>query len=229
MNKFLDSVPENQKQIIKSVAPLVIVLILFLIVGKFGFAQISKIRSQIKSAEKSESILTDKLSILRSVAQTSATGANSVLFALPKSNPALQTISQLKVLASQNLVVLSDVKSTAGISSSSDLSSVNVSFVLTGTREQIISFIKGLDTIAPVTFVSKMDLSELAGVNVANVTTKTFYAPLPKTIPTVTQPITDLTPSEKDQLVKILGLTPPVFGEYTVTTISEVNPNPFGQ
>jgi len=220
---------ENDKEILKSTAPLIIVIILFVIVGKFGISQVTDLRAKINDAKKTQSTLSEKLKILKSLSQTAVSSADSVTFALPKSNPSLQIMSQLKLLASNNLLVLSDIRASISSGDSSNLSSVTTSFNVTGPREQIISFIKSIDSIAPITLVDKMQLSEDKGVNIANISTRTYWAEFPSTIPTVTQSVTDLTVSEKDLLMQISNLTFPSFGETVTATDSAINPNPFGQ
>lgn len=220
---------ENDKEILKSTAPLIIVIILFVIVGKFGISQVTDLRVKINDAKKTQSTLSEKLKILKSLSQTAVSSADSVTFALPKSNPSLQIMSQLKLLASNNLLVLSDIRASISSGDSSNLSSVTTSFNVTGPREQIISFIKSIDSIAPITLVDKMQLSEDKGVNIANISTRTYWAEFPSTIPTVTQSVTDLTVSEKDLLTQISNLTFPSFGETVTATDSAINPNPFGQ
>ncbi len=222
-------ISENDKQILKSVAPLVIVIILFVIVGKFAIAQVTNLRNQISEAKKTQSVLSNKLNILRSISQVSISGTNAALIALPKSNPSLQVMSQLKFLASSNLVVIEGIKVSMAGDSSDSLSHVTTSFNIIGPKDAIIAFVKSVDTIAPITFVEKMELVEDSGLSAANITTKTYYASLPTTIPTVTQTITDLTSSEKDLLSQIGGLSQSALEIPASASVSGINPNPFGQ
>ena len=221
-------ISENDKQIIKAVAPLVIVVLLFIVVGKFGVTQITDLRNKIATAKKTESVLSQKYDILRSVSVVAATGSNQTLAALPKDNPAVVLQSQVKSVATSNLLAINSIKSVGGISES-DLSSIVTTVELSGTKDAIIAFIKAVDTIAPITTIDKVSFSgEGASVN-AEIGLRTYYAPLPKTIPTVTQPIVDLTSSEKALLTQISSLTQPIFSDILVSTQSALNPNPFGQ
>lgn len=222
------NVSENDKQIIKSVAPLVIVILLFFVVGKFGIAQITGLRSKISAAKKTESVLSQKYNVLKSVAVVAASGSNQTLAALPKDNPAVMLQSQVKSIAASNLLVIDSLKSI-GVSSTSDLSSVTTTIELNGPKEAIIAFIRAMDTIAPITTVDKVSFSETGASVKAEIGLRTYYAPLPKTIPTVTQPVVDLTASEKALLTQISSLTQPTFSDILVATQSALNPNPFGQ
>ncbi len=222
-------ISENDKQILKSTAPLVIVIVLFVMVGKFAVGQVTNLRNQIGEAKKSQSVLSNKLNVLRSVSQLSASGTNAALIALPKSNPSLQVMSQLKSLASSNLVVMEEIKVSMASDSSGGLSYVTTSFNIIGPKNAIVAFVKSVDTIAPITFVEKMELVEDSGLGAANITTKTYYAPLPATIPTLTQSITDLTSAEKDLLSQIGGLSQSSIEIPASASVSGINPNPFGQ
>lgn len=222
------NISENNKQIIKSVAPFVIVILLFFVVGKFGIAQITGLRDKISTAKKTESVLSQKYNVLKSVAVVAASGSNQTLAALPKDNPAVMLQSQVKSIAASNLLVIDSLKSV-GVSSTSDLSSVTTTVELNGPKDAIIAFIRAMDTIAPITTVDKVSFSETGASVKAEIGLRTYYAPLPKTIPTVTQPVVDLTASEKALLTQISSLTQPTFSDILVATQSALNPDPFGQ
>jgi len=223
------NVSENDKQILKSVAPLVVVIILFFVAGKFAISQVKSLRDQISEAKKTQSVLSNKNIVLRTISQVSEAGSSAALIALPKSNPSLQVVSQLKSLASANAVVMDTVKSSAPVDTSGDLVYVTTSFNLKGPRDSILSFVKSVENLAPITYIEKIGLSEDGGSIEAVISVKTYFAPLPKTIPTITQPITDLTSTEKSLLSEITGLTQPAFTEVTFATSGAINANPFGQ
>ncbi len=228
MEKLSGGMTEKDKQILKAVAPLFIVIILFFVVGKFGISQIKNTRQQINTIKKTESVLTGKLKILQSISEVSASGADISLVALPENNPALSVISQIKFLAFTNSIVIESIKSSTP-GEVVDLSYVTTSFTAIGTKDSILSFIRAIDTIAPISVVEKMDISTNAGSSEASVSMRTYFASLPKTIPTITQAITDLNASEKELLSDISLLTAPVFGEPSFASASAINQNPFGQ
>lgn len=221
---------ERDRQILKSIAPFLIIVVLFYIVGKFAVSQILNIKNQINVAKTSQSVLSDKLTVLKSVSKIAVAGVDSVLFALPKTNPSVLAITQLKNLAAGNALVITDVKtSVAGNVDKGGVGYINTTFSVTGSREQIMSFIKGIENIAPITFVEKMELNENAGLNVANIGTRTYYAPLPVTIPTVSESITDLTASEKEMLSQMGKLIRPIMASVVNASSSGTNSNPFGE
>ena len=230
MNDLGMTVTNKDKEILKSFAPLAIVIILFVLVGKFGISQVLSLRDQNTAAKASQAALSDKLKILQSVSQSPDLGANSILFALPKSNPSLSVITQLQLLSSQEHLVLSDLKSSVGNAfGSSDVLSTSTVFKVSGTLDQIMAFTKDIEAMAPITFVSKMSLVEGTGLIEANVTVQSYYAPLPKNISAVGESIKDLTTSEKALLSQINQLNRPALDSSSMASVSGTNANPFGQ
>lgn len=210
----MQKIPENVMSVIKVVLPLLIVIVLFVIVGKFGFGKISGIRTQILAAQTEQKVLSQKLSILTNVASTGEQFSNLAVSALPDSNPSLAVVSQLKILAGTDGLVISEVKSGSPANDTTGLSAVNVSFNVIGSRVQIESFINEISTIAPITIVDKIKINESSpGASVGNIVVKSFWAPFPTQIPTVSQAIADLTPDEQ-QIMQDLGvLKQPVFSQ----------------
>ncbi|MCX6704206.1 MAG: hypothetical protein NTZ07_02050 [Candidatus Woesebacteria bacterium] len=228
MKSILKNLPENVRQTVAAGVPLVIVIILFILVGRFGVSKVLGVQSEIKSAKNTEGILTQKLSLLQTLSTDAASKTNMVSSALPAENPSLAVISQLKALAGADGIVLSAVKSGAGPLSSSGLNEANISFTVEGARAQVFTFLANIAKIAPITIVNKISVTEAAGNVTADISVRSFWADFPKTIPSVTTPITDFTAVEKTILTNIAGLTQPSFMQVTPSQ-AEINPNPFGQ
>lgn len=229
MENSFTNISERDKQIIKSVAPFLIAIVLFIIVGKFGISQISNIRSKIKTAEKKHSTLSQKLNILRSISQVSSDWADLTVYALPESNPSLQLLSQLRLISSNNSVILSEMRISSGAPRSENLSTINSSFTVLGTKDSVIAFCNDLGKIAPITIISRIELSDQGGITQADVTTATFYAGLPKSIPSVTQQIIDLSDSEKELISQIEDLQTPIIGQSFSPSTEGLNSAPFGE
>lgn len=226
MKNAFKSLPEGFKQGITASLPLFIALILFLVVGKFGVSKVVSVQAEITSAEKTEKTLTQKLNLLKTLSGDSLSKSKFVTSAVPDANPSLTTISQLRVLAATNGVTLTGIKSSVGALDTGGLNESIVSFSLEGGRTQVFAFLAGLSTISPITIADKIKFSETGGVTKADLNVKSYWAVFPKTIPSVTTPITDFTADEKIRLAKISSLIQPVF--ISITPSTEVNPNPFG-
>jgi ribosomal protein L30E len=220
-------VPEGVRQAVTAALPLFIAIILFLVVGKFGFSKVVEVRSKITAAQKIEKTLTEKLNILQALSGDVLLKSGSVTTAVPDTNPSLATISQLKQAAATGGVVITGIKSSVGTLDTGGLNEAIISFSLEGTKSQIFAFLAELANLSPITIADKIKFSELGGVMKADLSVKSYWAAFPKVIPSVTSPITDLTASEKTLLAKVSSLSQPVFIDIAPST--EVNPNPFGQ
>lgn len=223
---------EENKELLKSIGPLLLIIILFVVVAKIGISQIGSINKQLKDAKKTQTLLTTKINTLRSTASISETGSEIALAALPNSNPSINVMSQLKFLSSQYPVIISNIKSSYTEATSKDLTYVSTSFDLSGTSADLLSFINALERVAPITLIQKISITSGTDVYDANIVVQTYYAPLPSTIPSVTQPVNDLTAAEKELLNKLSSLVQPVVLPSTVVPTaggdSSINPNPFG-
>jgi hypothetical protein len=228
MRKSFENLPESVKATIKASAPLAVVIILFILVANFGIPRVAGLRDQVTTAQSLKATLSQKLSVLQSFSQSSASGSvTAAVTALPDANPSAIVVSQLKNLASGGGVNISGIKSGSG-STTSSLSGINTSFQATGPRDAVINYLKNIETIAPITVVSSIRLIENAGVATADVSVVTYWAPNPTVIPSVTQPITDLSASEKQELTQIAGLIQPTVVQ-SLPSETGVNPAPFGQ
>ena len=218
-------IQENVIIVIKAILPLLIVIVLFVVVGQFGFGKISQLQGQMGSAQEDQSVLNQKLDILRNVAGVGAQSSNFAVAALPDSNPALLVLSQIQILAGTQGLVLSELKSGSPSVDPTGLSTVIISFNVTGSRAQVESFIGAISSFAPITIVDKIKLSEsIPGVALANISVKSFWAAFPTKIPAVTQAITDLTPAEQQTLQGLGALTQPVFVQIEASQSGKSDP-----
>ena len=205
-------IPENVVVVFKTVFPLVIIIILFIVVGEFGFGKIGEIRAQVSAAQINQKILTQKLDILKNISGTGAASSNIVASALPSSNPALSVISQLKILAGNSSLVLSELKAGTPTADPQGYSTVSLTFTIVGSRLQVESFLNSTTSFAPLTIVDKIKLSEISsGSAMANISVKSFYAPFPTKIPAITDALSDLTAAEQATLKSVSSLTQPTF------------------
>jgi hypothetical protein len=197
-------------------------------VGKFGMAKITALRSQITDAKQTENILTEKLSILQSFSKSSENSLSMITPVLPVANSSVATTSQLKSLAAQNVIVITSLKSGSSSKVASGLSYADITLEVTGSKLAITNLLNGVAKIAPISQVQKIRMSENGGMASANIVVRTYWADYPKTIPSVTQSITNLSNSEKQLISQLSGLTLPMFS-VTPSAEGEMNTSPFGE
>jgi hypothetical protein len=214
------------KNIISSTLPLVVTILLFIIVGKFGIGRIQSLRAQISQAEIDKATLSQKLSTLESLSSVVGTGSQSATSALPEKNSALLELSQLRAIASQNGVIISNLKSGAEAKSSGDLSKASLTFDVTGARVGVITFLDSIQKSAPISIIDRIRLNEVGGETHATLTVSSFSALFPKSIPSVSGSVSDLTQAEIATLKSISSLIQPQFVELPVGE-SGGKPDPF--
>lgn len=206
----MEKIPENQIIMLKAFLPFLVIIFLFFIVGQFGFGKISDIQTQIQTAQTQANILNQKIQTLNNISQNGAKLSNVASNAMPDSNPDLAVIGQLQLLASTSGLGITQLKAGSPGVDASGLSDVEITFDLSGPWPGIESFLKGISTIAPITLIDKIKISEQS-VNSSNdiISVKSFWAPYPKKVPAVTEAIQGLTPSEQQILQTVSALTQP--------------------
>lgn len=220
------NLPENVRLSLVSIIPLFVVMILFVLVGKLGLSKISEIRAKVQESEKVQVTLSQKLDILTTLEATAVNGAAVSVVAFPNDNPLLVVVSQLKNLALQNQLTLSNIKTTLKTSTASELSQADIGFEVVGSRLAVMDFLNGISGFAPITLLDKIKMDEFNGLGHANVSVKTFWAPLPSKLPALTERVDDLNSSEKELLQSIQNLAPSQFTEVPPSE-GDFRPNPF--
>ena len=224
----MNKIPENIKIVVRSIAPFVVVLVLFFLVAKFGIPKVADLRSRIASATISRNVLTQKVAVLQTVSGTVGNFSSTAATALPDSNTSLAVISQLKNLAIINGILVSGIKSGTEVKDTTGLSRVDVNFKVAGNRTQITAFLKGISGFAPITTVGRIKIEESGGVTTADVAVSSYWAPLPKTLPSTDQALSDLTADERTILASITSLSQPSFSTVS-PSVSGGRSDPFSQ
>ena len=218
-------IPPNIQILIYPSLILTALAILSFVVINFGLAQISKQSQAVSEAKVNEKILAEKEATLTEISATVAKEAASVSLALPEENPALAILSQLKLLALSKTIVLSNIKVGVG-SQEENLLRVNISFNANGQDINVLDFLSSIKNISPITTIEKIKMSQVSGVLSADTNVRGYWSLLPKTLPKVTEPVTNLSEPERNLLEKVMALTPPSFTQVTPSAPS-IRDNPF--
>lgn len=198
--------------VIRAFLPLVFIIILFVSLTQIGFAKISEIRSKITTAKHDKAVLTEKLDLLRTVASTGVQDSNVVTNALPDSAPALAVMSQLKKLAAESNLVLKALKSSGGATETeADFYTMQLSFNLLGSKSDIAGFVGQLPSLAPITSLESVKISQAGAGFISTVTIKSFWAPFPEKLPSSIEEFKDLTPEDKTLLSELSNLKQPSY------------------
>ena len=217
MQNLFKNMPEGTKKLASVIVPMLILIALFAVVAKFGISKVSDLRTKITNAQKDETVLTEKAKLLATVSDTLSAGTVASTGAMPESNSSLIVLSQLKILAGTKGVFISNIKAGSEVKDDTGLSRVDLTFDSRGPKDSIISFVGETSKIAPITKLTKLKITQTSGETLATVTVSSFWSQLPKTIPSVTESVNDLTPAERNILIEVSKLIQPLFIDIQAT------------
>jgi len=202
-------------------------LVLFIVAFNVAFSQIEIQRDEISTAERNVNTLREKINILREFDQlTTQATITSLQGALPNTNSALPLLSQVKKLANFYLLTFSNLNVNAASRDKAGLSRVEMKFDLDGSFEQIIPFLRDLRLHAPISNITGVEFSSLGEIARSTVTVNVYFADFPGKIPSLTDPVNNLTSAEIDTLLTIEELVLPNFVELDAIA-PVVRSNPF--
>lgn len=205
---------------------LLILLTLTVFSLKTGISKISELQSAVGSQREIENVLKEKEELLKSVDADISEQASLVNLVLPEKNPVLFAMYQIKALGVDRQISLSNIKVSLLVTEGSGLHKIEIKFDLEGNMEEIINYIGALKSVAPLIIVDKVDFQIKELTASASVSIKSFWSPFPEKIPSLTQPISDITAEEKDILSSLFSLKTPPFYELIPQELTE-RPDPF--
>lgn len=220
---------------------LVVIIGLILVSIKLFTDNISSLNSKLGDNTKQENLLQVKLSSLRSAGLTDTVSADSqaAIQALPASNPLLSIMANVQSEVQLLGLSLDSFSSTSVVTTadSGGVFSGDVTVDAEGGYKQTLALIENLKSYTPlIRFEGIKILNQgLLGVGSYKFTGDIFayWAPLPTTLPAVSQSFEGLTDTEQAVLTKISALKAPSLSvlpqNATVATSSATagRPDPF--
>ena len=158
-----------------------------------------------------------------------AQSAKSVV-ALPAENSAILVAAQIRQSASDHGVNLNNLTiGTYDDPTRPDFGNVQVGIIAEGSSPSILAFVGELPKLSPLLLVDTVNLTTNATSTLAQITVRSFWSPLPSTLPPLTEPLEALTPEESELLSKLAEYKSPTFNLNEESSSSgAVNTNPFG-
>lgn len=215
----------KSKIYVRTLVLLGVFLILAFSVYRLAVTQIPAQKNKLASQLAKEQALRQKSELLRSIEADAASQADIIASALPAQNSSFVAVSQIRVLASQNLIIISNLRIGAE-SKDGAVASTDIGFDAEGDISSLLTLLESLGGVSPIMVIDKVQINQAGGTARATARVKVFWAELPKVLPAITEPVSDLTPEEEKTLIKVLGLTPPDFVFLEPQTPRE-NLNPF--
>jgi len=184
-------------------------LIVSVIVIKNGINQISSQVKTLSELSKSEKKLEEKANVLKNMGPIVVDQADQTVIAIPKNNPSVLMLFQLSQLANEKELVVVEKEVAVSREDKSGITSSIVTLKAVGQIEQIIPFLQGIKTLAPLSNIMEVNMKEDKSFIEIETKVAVYYSDFPTTIPALTQPINKLTKNEEQIYEKISGLKLP--------------------
>ena len=205
----------------------VAIVLLLVFGGKFLIGKVGELRDEENLTLSEESRLNEKLNTLKDFSVDGGNYAAQTLLALPAENSALSAISQIRFKSQSASVIANEMTIGKGPTNESNVTEVNVNFKIVGDFHSMLQFVNLLTTTAPVGGVDIIRISSSSDTSTGDLVYKTYYAPLPDTIPARTDPINKLSDEDNQLLQKISQLEAPTVINLSAQGTS-ARTNPFG-
>lgn len=222
---------QGQEVSIKELKPLLIPvgsILVVLVLFYFGITQsldrIKDKRRELAAARRDETTLEQKQEVLSDLSGEITNFVNVSSAAVPEKNTSLIMISQIKSLAAQRLLFLSDI-SIGGSAGDGALSKSSISFDVEGDFTQVTSFIRDIANSAPLSRIDSVEIRQGGDVVSATISLSAYGAAFPEKLPPINEPLSDLTDKEREVLGILTELQAPPFSEVTPQeSIQKENP-----
>lgn len=205
---------QELKQFGKISGPLA-VFIFVLVSGVGGLVTLGKrtlsVRSDLQTERKERMVLQERVDELRAFEPKIANiSEQKIILALPPSDPLLVAVSQIRKLAQEQNLFLSDLSvqdQDTNLGSNEDLKSIYVNFAIQGTQEPMLEFFEKLLYSVPLMDFVTLSVERVNDSLEAQVSARAFWAPYPTSLPLITDPIQPLTESEIETIDKLNNFT----------------------
>ena len=222
----LDKLSESFKEFFPIIYIFILSVLLYISLTT-GVKKITKQRREIKSLEKTVNVLTEKVKDLKGFSLKYGSLYQGALVALPTQPSVLIAYSQLKRAASDNNIILDDVRlGSRGGKTLKGLVQDGISFSAVGSFDDVISFFRAMNNLAPVILIDSIDVNASGGELAVDVKISSFWALPSEKIPSITSPISSITKEESLLLDDASSLKPPSMNNITPQNASG-RTNPF--
>ena len=191
----------------------IFLIIISLLIGSiyFSLGQINKVNAKIAESEKNETILKNKVGILRSITGSLPDDISFIDLSLPSKGIALYGMSQIKTQANSLGILISNLRTGSTIEDSGGVFKITVSFDVQGDKQLIYDYLALFPKMLPLMKVDKVSIGTNEGITLATVSVSAFGADLPTKIPSLTSPVQDLTSEELKTIDEISSYIMPEF------------------
>lgn len=228
MNNLLHKIPARYRPLLLPIATLLIIVGLSLTLGRYEVLNIIDAKNAMDKLSQENKTLTAKAQVLSSQNQSQLTEeVKSAVEAIPVKSSTLPAIAAMRSFASQrNLDLTNFTVLSQGDSKKISSSTVEISAVVTGRREDILLFLNDLRNTAPLIQTSSVSIINLDDGVRANVKLLSYWSPLPETLGKPDQTVEALKKNEEEQIKNFQDLKRPE-GGVLVPAKPQGKENPF--
>jgi hypothetical protein len=201
-----------------------VLLLIFVVPQSYSYVVDSLHASQEQKTQYEN--LQKKLSTLQSVSPVLLSQTGKAVQVLPERNPVLPFISQMKSLAIEKQLEVTDIRSNA-ITAVDTVQKLELEVSLQGDSTSTINaFLIDLSNHAPLVTLDDTTITEIESVVLAKVKMSVYWSPLPNSLPSLTDPLPPFTSDELQTLQKFDAYT---VSEFTTLPPADTEPreNPF--
>lgn len=210
-------------------ALVVTLLIIGFFVGRYIVNKTLTLRDEISEVQVNIEILEGRDKVLKNLGGKIGKFSQDTLLALPSTNPALLVSSRIGSLArSYNLEVV-DIKSTATAQEevSEEISSLMVRLEMTGSYDDIASFVDEISNSLPIIKIRKLNVKTDRNGVTADLELVSYWAGFPKSLPDIDSPIDTLSANEQELLDRLARFARPAIQELPQPAPPSLRTDPF--
>lgn len=192
------------KYLAKPLSLLMLIALVFVTSLFISFSKIRGLNSKIKESQKTLGLLNRKISVLENasffVRDDSFDYTN---LALPSENLPIYAIAHIRKLASENSLVLENLKFSGTSQMAGEIEKTSVSFDVEGDDEVVMIFLKLVDNGFPVSSTNKLLVNNSGTLSRISVVLDFYSSKIPSKISALSDEIKGLTDDEEFLLSKI--------------------------
>ena len=201
------------KYLVKPGGILLFLVVMILVVFNFGSKQIYSLYTQTAELRETQRLLGLKVDILETVDEVLSDDIGFVDIALPSKGSVLYGMSQVKKLAVNSNVVITNMRTSLQTLEENGISKNLITFEAQGSESDLYTFFTSFYKVLPLMNLNKVSLTKTEGVTSATVSVDVFSADLPEKIPALAEGLDGFTTSDVEILNKLSQYSLPDFFE----------------
>lgn len=227
----MDRLTNKYKYLFVPLGVIVVFLVLIVVASNFLLIQIGSVRAQSGQLNSKIETLEARVDTLQAASNTVKDSVNIAAVAIPEKNPSVLVTRQLRKLAADNGIILSDFSIVStNIQNENAMFTYEVNFQARGADyTSLATFLAGMDSLLPLVSLGSltMDSKTVSGVE-AQVRLIAYSAAFPESLPSLDEPLSGLSEGEQESLNILGGFNAPgVSGALPAPTEVTPRANPF--